>query len=247
LKISIFIPAYNASPYIEDVIDRIPDQVWEQLLSLWIIDDGSSDTTGAIAETLAGKNSKIRPVHFYRNKGYGVVVQHGLALCRNEECDYAVCLHADGQYPPESIAPFVSSMQKENIDILQGSRIASGTALSGGMPVYKYFAGRLLTWLENTVFGMHMTDYHSGFLIYNRIALGTLQFQRLSRSFDIDLELIASARAQGLHVEEKPIPTRYAGEKSYLNPVTYGIRVISVVSKFLMGYYHSERKTWRDR
>jgi hypothetical protein len=120
---------------------------------------------------------------------------------------------------------------------MQGSRIASGTALSGGMPAYKYVANRILTFFENIVFGLSMTDYHSGMLFYSRKALDTLPFERLSASFDFDLEVIALARARGLAISEMPIPTRYAKEQSYLNPVSYGVRVLGVMVKFLAGRY----------
>jgi hypothetical protein len=131
----------------------------------------------------------------------------------------------------------VRALIDKRYDILQGSRIASGTALSGGMPLYKYLAGRALTFFENRVFGLHMTDYHSGFLLYSRKALDTIRFERLSAGFDFDLEVIASARAQGLVVGELPIPTRYAGEVSHLNPVAYGFSVLGVMAKYLVGRY----------
>jgi hypothetical protein len=105
------------------------------------------------------------------------------------------------------------------------------------MPLYKYVAGRLLTAIENRVLGLRLTDYHSGFLVYSRKALETLPFHRLSTGFDFDLEVIASARAAGMKVGEKPIPTRYAGERSYLNPVTYGLRVLWVLVKYKIGRY----------
>ena len=105
------------------------------------------------------------------------------------------------------------------------------------MPVYKYIAGRILTALENTVFGLGLTDYHSGYLCYSRRAMLAVPFDRLSDSFDFDLEVIACARARGMGVAEIPIPTRYAGEKSNLNPITYGLRVLRVLARYLAGGY----------
>jgi hypothetical protein len=164
-------------------------------------------------------------------------VREGISRCKEDGCDIAVCLHADGQYPPEAIQAMAGRMAADGIDIMQGSRIASGTALSGGMPAYKYVANRILTFFENIVFGLSMTDYHSGMLFYSRKALDTLPFERLSASFDFDLEVIALARARGLAISEMPIPTRYAKEQSYLNPVSYGVRVLGVMVKFLAGRY----------
>lgn len=236
-KVSIFIPAYNAAAHIRNVINRFPARLWENIHRIYIINDGSSDSTGEIIENLCIENPLINPVHFSKNRGYGTVVKTGLDLCKRDGCDFAVCLHADEQYPPEYILQMVDEMKKEDIDLMHGSRIGSGTALSGGMPLYKYIAGLCLVKLENFVFKMQLTDYHSGFLIYSRRALDTLSFENLSRSFDFDLEAIASACACKLKIAEYPIPTRYAGEISYLNPVTYGLRVLKVLIKYIFGAY----------
>jgi len=238
-KISIFIPAFNAEEHIVKVINRIPQSIRPELNAVYIINDGSSDNTASVIDQLGKNDLSIKPVHFKNNKGYGWAVRTGLKMCLDDGCDYAVCVHADGQYPPESIPGFIDKMQNEGIDILQGSRIASGTALSGGMPLYKFIAGKCLTALENLVFGLRMTDYHSGFLLYSRRAIESIPLEKLSGSFDFDLEVIASARAKGLSIAESAIPTRYAGEKSYLNPITYGLRVLRVVCKYSLGGYIS--------
>jgi glycosyltransferase involved in cell wall biosynthesis len=236
-RLSVFVPAYNAAATLSGVIRRIPEQIWPQVVACYIVNDGSQDVTGRVIFGLAQTFKKVHAVHFEKNRGYGAVAKTALALCKSDGCDIAVCLHADGQYPPESIPEFAGSMQRGGWDILQGSRIASGTALSGGMPLYKYIAGTVLTFFENRVFGLSMTDYHSGYLFFSRRLLETVKFERLSNSFDFDLEMIASARARRLKVAELPIPTRYAGEKSYLNPATYGFRVLGVMAKYLVGYY----------
>jgi glycosyltransferase involved in cell wall biosynthesis len=239
--ISIFIPAYNAVSNIKSVIERIPPRLWRQINNVWIVNDGSTDGTDAVIEALSRQNETIRPVHSPMNRGYGHTVRQGISLCKDDGCDYAACVHADGQYPPEAVPEFVETMQSRCIDLMQGSRIASGTALSGGMPPYKYVAGRLLTALENAVFGLRMTDYHSGFLVYSRKTLERLPFHRLSGSFDFDLEVIAAARVRGLTIGELPIPTRYAGETSNLKPLNYGLRVLGVLVRYLSGYYRLDR------
>jgi glycosyltransferase involved in cell wall biosynthesis len=233
----VFIPAYNAAQHLPTVIERFPAELWPAIEHVWIVDDGSSDQTAACADRLANDNEKIKAIHFSWNRGYGKTVREGLFCCKQDKCDFAVCLHADGQYPPESIPRFVHEMVMRNIDILQGSRIASGTALSGGMPVYKYAANRILTFFENIVFDLSMTDYHSGMLVYGRKALDSLPFTALSSSFDFDLEVIALARARGMTVAELPIPTRYAGEISHVNVVSYGLRVVRVMARYLAGRY----------
>ena len=81
-------------------------------------------------------------------------------------------------------------------------------------------------------------------MLYSRRALEQIPYHRLSDSFDFDLEMIACARARGLAVGEWPIPTRYADEKSHLNPVAYGIRVLGVLWGYWRGRY--EPSTFTD-
>jgi glycosyltransferase involved in cell wall biosynthesis len=236
-SVSIFIPAFNAAATLPSVIERIPENLWQDIPGVWIVNDGSTDHTSGVIEILSRKHSQIAEVLLAHNRGYGTAARIGLRKCLESGCSHAICLHADGQYPPESIPEIVRSLDANGWALAQGSRIASGTALSGGMPLYKYTAGKVLTFFENKVFGLSMTDFHSGFLCYGRRALELLPFHRLSDSFDFDLEVIASARAMGLTIGEIPIPTRYAGEVSYLNPLIYGFQAVRVMLKFALGMY----------
>jgi glycosyltransferase involved in cell wall biosynthesis len=236
-RISIFIPAYNAENHLSSVLKRISQNVWPAIASLWIINDGSTDNTAAEIDKLLLSYPNIRTYSFSENKGYGQAVKKALSLIIEEGPEYAICLHADGQYPPESIPLFIEKAESGQYDIVQGSRHANGTALKGGMPLYKYLAGKSLTALENMVFGLKMTDYHSGMLCYSRKALLTIPFDNLSDSFDFDLEVIASALKSGLKIGEVPIPTHYADETSHINSITYGLRNLKVMAKYVTGSY----------
>ena len=235
--LGIFIPAYNAAATLPEVIARIPSDLWDDIGTVTVINDGSKDGTAEVVEGLMARYPKLRLHSFERNRGYGQAVRRGLGFCRESGCEYSACLHADGQYPPEKLVLFLAHMRRYRVDVLQGSRHKDGTARAGGMPRYKIAAGKALTFLENLCFGLDMTDYHSGFLMYSRKALRGIPFERLSGYFDFDLEVIATARAAGLHISELAIPTRYAGEKSYLNPIWYGLRVLRVMVRYRLGKY----------
>ena len=105
------------------------------------------------------------------------------------------------------------------------------------MPFYKFAANKLLTAIENWAFGMKLAEYHSGYMVYSRKALETIPFEKLSASFDFDLEMIVLAKVKGLRIAEIAIPTIYAGEKSHLNPIAYGFDVLSVVRDYRRGKY----------
>lgn len=237
MKLGIFIPAYQAEKTLESVFLRIPEPLWEAVEKIWVIDDGSTDATSAIGKRWSLARSSLAVHRFESNQGYGAAVKQGLKLCLSENCSHAVCLHADGQYPPEEVLTALALLQKSEWDLLQGSRHQGGTARKGGMPLYKIVAGRSLTWLENRCFKWKLTDYHSGFLVYGPRALQHIPFDSLSGYFDFDLEVIATACAKGFNVGEMAIPTRYADEMSHLQPIRYGFRVLAVLSRFLRGHY----------
>ena len=256
----IFIPAYNVSQTLADVLGRIPPAVMERAEVL-VIDDGSKDDTRGAYENFVGEagavpNTKyaLEYMRFEFNRGYGAVVKKGISEGLRSGAKYIACLHGDGQYPAEQLGEFFAYLEsarnqpastarnqpevnqparsQHDLALVQGSRHAiAGGAKAGNMPLYKRLGGAFLTALENIAFRQKLTDRHSGFIVYNAEFLKTLDLQKLSPSFDIDLEIISIADARGYRLAELPIPTRYAGEKSNLNVVTYGLRVL--------------RQTWR--
>ncbi|MDB4979940.1 MAG: hypothetical protein JWM82_692 [Myxococcales bacterium] len=238
MSLVVVIPAYNASRHLPDVLARVGKT--PEVARIVVVDDGSTDDTAAcvraLASTLSTSACPVTLVERPRNGGYGAAMRDGLRAARRDAPDVVACVHADGQYSPEALPALLAELRARRLDLLQGSRIASGTARSGGMPLYKIAANAVLNRLENWTLGLGMTDYHSGYLLYGRRALA-LPLETLSSSFDFDLEVIATARAHGLAVGEAPVPTRYADEESHLQPITYGLRVLRVLWNYRRGHY----------
>lgn len=236
-SLSIYIPAYNAAQFLEEVVSRIPSDL--NIKAIHIINDGSQDQTQAIAEKLASQDPRITPHKFSQNSGYGAVVKYGIQQCLNSSTDWIFCLHGDAQYPPESLPEMLRLAQEQKLDLVQGSRHAQGGAIQGGMPYYKWLAGQVLVGFENFIFSEKMSDYHSGMLLYKSDLFNKINWTNLSPSFDIDLEIIASAISTQHSIGEVSIPTRYGDEESYLNPIHYGLRVLQVLWRFKRGRYRS--------
>ena len=95
-----------------------------------------------------------------------------------------------------------------------GSRLKSGSALAQGMPWWKYVANRFLTGVENRVFGLALSEYHTGYRAFRREVLETVNFLLDSDSFVFDQEIIAQVVAAGFRIAEIPVPTRYFAEAS---------------------------------
>jgi glycosyltransferase involved in cell wall biosynthesis len=237
MKLVAVVPAYNAARHLPDLIGRIVSARPPDLVRTVIVDDGSTDGTARVAQDLAKTTAGLEVVLRPRNGGYGAAMKTGLEVARALGADRAASVHADGQYSPEALPSLLAALDGRGLDLLQGSRIAGGQALTGGMPLYKIAGNWALGKLERRVLGLPMTDFHSGYLLYGRRALAEIPFAGLSDSFDFDIEVIATARARGLAVGEAPIPTRYGDEISHLNPLTYGLRVLRVLWRFKRGTY----------
>lgn len=239
-RLVIVVPAYNAARHLRGVVERIVAAAPARLHAIVIVDDGSGDETLALARALTATHPLLSVVARPRNGGYGAAMKDGLAAARAAGADVVAGVHADGQYSPEALAHLLAELARRQLDLLQGSRIAAGGARgarAGGMPRYKIAGNWALNQLERRVLRLPLTDFHSGYLIYGARALNTIQFSRLSDSFDFDMEVIASARSRGLAIGEAPIPTHYGDEVSYLNPVTYGLRVLRVMWRYKRGVY----------
>jgi len=127
-----------------------------------------------------------------------------------------------------------------------GSRFL-GDPLAGGMPRWKWYANRFLTRLENRAFGLHLSEYHSGFRAYSAQLLRMIDYERDSDDFVFDQEFVAQVVAAGLRISEVAVPTRYFAEASSVNfrrSVRYGLGTLGVVASFLLhrrGLRHDER------
>lgn len=237
----IFIPAYNVAETLASVLRKIPAEVWSRSCVL-VIDDGSMDGTHEAFESFVAKleegderRQSVRYMRFEQNRGYGAVVKKGIAEALHAKARFVACLHGDGQYPSDKLGEFLACLENQkDLALVQGSRRqVHGGAKAGHMPLHKRLGGTFLTAIENIAFRQKLTDRHSGFIVYSADFLKTVNLEKLSPSFDIDLELISIADARGYGLAELPIPTRYAGETSNLNVVTYGFRVLRQVGRRL--------------
>jgi glycosyltransferase involved in cell wall biosynthesis len=238
-RVFVLMPAYNAGATVEKVFARIPPEARARITQYVAVNDGSRDDTAEALARLQREFPTLVVLTHETNRGYGEAEKTLLRYARSESAGVGIVLHSDGQYSPEKILELLEPFDRGTADMVQGSRMLGGGALRGGMPFYKFLANKALTAIENLAFGMKLAEYHSGYMLYSRKAIETLPFERLSNSFDFDLEMIVLARVKGLRIAEIAIPTIYAGEKSHLNPIRYGLDVLKVVRNYRRGRYQS--------
>jgi hypothetical protein len=109
--------------------------------------------------------------------------------------------------------------------------------MAQGMPWWKYLANRFLTGLENRVFGLSLSEYHTGYRAFRRDVLETVNFVANSDGFVFDQEIIAQVVAARFKIAEIAVPTRYfpeASSASFLASVVYGLRILAVLFWFTL-------------
>ena len=119
-----------------------------------------------------------------------------------------------------------------------GSRIRGrAEALSGGMPFYKYLSNRVLTFIENVILGLNLSEYHTGFRAYKKEILEELPLSSFSNDFVFDQEILISAHSAGFRIGEIAVPVRYFPEASSINfarSTKYGLMILYTLLLYIL-------------
>jgi glycosyltransferase involved in cell wall biosynthesis len=227
-KIAVVLPAYNAEKTLETTVNELPDLVDTCIL----VDDHSSDRTVEIAKKLG--------LQFFvhdKNYGYGRNQQTCYREALAAGADVVIMLHPDYQYTPLLVTAMASMVAYGVYDVVLGSRIIGGTALRGGMPIYKYVANRLLTAFENLFLGVKLSEYHTGYRAFSRKVLLQLPLLENSDDFVFDNQMLAQCVYFGFKIGEVSCPTKYFDEASSINfgrSVKYGLGVLATSLQFAL-------------
>jgi glycosyltransferase involved in cell wall biosynthesis len=227
-RIAVVLPAYNAEKTLEATVSELPDLVDIRIL----VDDHSSDRTVEIAEKLG--------LQFFvhdRNYGYGRNQQTCYCEALAAGADVIIMVHPDYQYTPLLVTAMASMVAYEVYDVVLGSRILGGTALRGGMPLYKYVANRLLTAFENLFLHVKLSEYHTGYRAFSRKVLTELPLLENSDDFVFDNQMLAQCVHFGFRIGEVSCPTKYFAEASSINfsrSVKYGFGVLKTSLQFAL-------------
>lgn len=228
-KLIVIMPAYNAENTLRQTYDDLPHEYVDEVI---LVDDASNDNTQQIAGKLG-----IKTIIHQKNRGYGANQKTCYREALRCGADIVVMVHPDYQYSPRLVTAMAAMLASGHYDVVLGSRILGGTALKGGMPLYKYVGNRFLTLVENMALGVKLSEYHTGFRAFTRQVLETLPLEENSDNFVFDSEMLVQTVYFGFRVGELSCPTRYFKEASSINfrgSVKYGFGVVASIMKYLI-------------
>lgn len=159
--------------------------------------------------------------------------------------DIVIMLHPDYQYTPRLIHSMSYLIANEVYPVVIGSRILGKGALKGGMPLYKYFANRFLTFFQNILMNQKLSEYHTGYRAYSSKVLTSIDYNKNSNDFIFDNQFLAQIFYKGFEIAEITCPTKYFEEASSINfkrSLLYGFGVL----KTSISYFLSKSKIYQS-
>ena len=224
LKVVVVLPAYNAERTLEKTYKEIPFDLVDEVI---LCDDASSDKT----LELARKVGITQIIAHQNNKGYGGNQKSLYNKALELDADIVIMLHPDYQYTPKLIPSMVNIIGEGLFPVVLASRILGKGALKGGMPLYKYIANRILTFIQNILIHYKLSEYHTGYRAFHRKVLESINFNANDDDFIFDNEMLSQIIYKGFDIAEVTCPTKYFEEASSINisrSIKYGLGVLRV-------------------
>jgi glycosyltransferase involved in cell wall biosynthesis len=239
LKVVVVMPAYNAAKTLHMTYADLPREMVDLVI---LVDDGSSDETLKIARDLG-----LEVFVHNRNYGYGANQKTCYREALRAGADIIVMVHPDYQYDPRLLPDIIKPIREGAANVVLGSRLMGINPMKQGMPWWKYIANRALTMAENLVFGLRLSEYHTGYRAFDRQALETVNLEMNSDGFIFDQEILAQLVDIKMCIAEVPVPTRYfkqASSASFLQSSIYGVSILWLLARYVLhrsGIVHQRR------
>jgi polyprenyl-phospho-N-acetylgalactosaminyl synthase len=191
----LVIAAYNE----EGLIDQVVQSLLPEYPNIVVVDDGSTDRTGAIAD-----KSGARVLRHVINRGQGAALQTGIEYALAAGAGYVVTFDADGQHSAEAIPELLRPILAGKAEISLGSRFLEH---SDSVPWTRRLLLRLAVVYTRMVSGVRLSDTHNGLRAFSRRAASMLNI-RLDRMAHAN-EIIDQVRGSGLTYTEVPVRVEY--------------------------------------
>ena len=196
MRVSFLVPAYNEAATIIQVLERVAAlELDKQII---VVDDGSTDGTGDLAEQWGAGRDDVVVVR-QENRGKGAAVRVAISYADGE---IAVIQDADMEYDPADVPALIEPIERGSADVVFGSR------LSGGRPQRAYLfwhlvGNRFLSLLTNVLFNTTISDMETGYKAFRIDVLRSLDLRQ--DDFAIEPEITGKICKRKLRVYQLPI------------------------------------------
>ncbi|MBK7974256.1 MAG: glycosyltransferase family 2 protein [Deltaproteobacteria bacterium] len=218
LKIAAIAPVLDERHRIAEVVRRTPREVVDWLV---VVDDGSSDGSGAVA---GGLGAIV--VRHPRRAGVGAAIRDGFREALARGADVVVVMAGNDKDAPEEIPALLDPIAAGRADFVQGSRYLGGGQALGDMPLHRRIATRAHPWLFSRVARRAVTESTNGFRAIHRRVLEDARLDLAPRwldGYDLEPYLYLRAIQLGYRTTEVAVTKVYApraeGRQTKMRPV----------------------------
>ena len=195
------IPTYNEAENLAWIVGRL--RAAQPEVDVLVVDDGSPDGTGAIADDLAAADSRVRVVHRTAKAGLGAAYLHGFRVALDAGYDVIGEMDADGSHQPEQLHRLLEAL--EDADLVIGSRWVPGGSVVN-WPLNRELLSRGGNLYVRMLLGISVRDATAGFRLFRRTTLEKIDLASVqSTGYVFQTDMVARTLAAGLVVTEVPI------------------------------------------
>ena len=200
-RVLVVIPTYNEAANLEPVTARLRAAVPE--VDVLVVDDGSPDGTGAIADRLATADSRVHVLHRTAKAGLGAAYIAGFRWALSAGYDAVVEMDADGSHAPEELPRLLAALRAA--DLVIGSRWVPGGEVRN-WPMSRLLLSRGASLYTRVLLRYPVRDATAGYRVYRRAVLEDVKLDEVaSQGYCFQIDLGWKAWRAGFRVAEVPI------------------------------------------
>ena len=198
----VIVPTYNERVNIATLIERILAQ--DPRLEVLIVDDGSPDGTGALADEIAGREPRVHVIHRGRKLGLGTAYIAGFKWALERDYAYIFEMDADFSHDPSFLPMFLKAI--ENADLVLGSRYNAGKVTVVNWPIRRLMLSYAANLYARWVTGLPLDDSTGGFKCFRRSVLQAIDLDSVrSNGYGFQIEVSYLAWRKNFRIVEIPI------------------------------------------
>lgn len=228
VDLSVVIPAYNEASGLEPTLRALVATLAGSGIAheVLVVDDGSTDGTGAIADRLAAELAGVRIVRHGRNRGYGAALKTGI---RAAAADVVAITDADGTYPNERLPELYRRLVEHGADMVVGSR----TGANVHIPLVRRPAKAVLRALANYLSGHAIPDLNSGLRVMRKGPI-VERFNLVSDGFSFTTTTLLALLVRGHEVEFVPIDYHHRTGTSKIRPIHDTLNFLQLILRVIV-------------
>lgn len=204
-KVTVVMPTYNEAENLPGIVAELLALEIDDL-EIIIVDDNSPDGTGEVADQLAARYpEQIHVIHRPGKQGLGSAYREGFHLALKNGAGYIVQMDADFSHSPAYLPEMLEKVQTE-CDVVVGSRYVPGGAVDPRWRLWRRFLSRFGNAYARTIIGLRIRDATSGFRVFRRAVLESIDLSRImSEGYSFQIEIAYVCQQAGFRMCEVPI------------------------------------------